>query len=850
MTKLGGHINGEGHRDGYGEYSEYATLVVAVDAGGALGEAEQNSNGRAVTIYRTTKPYLEAPGDINNKNPNVTWEQYGHYWYDGDAPTTLKEKWDQNNYQFKSITNEQGGGEYTTPEEKAELEQNLINLVNYERSVMLPANADGHKVCVLNLAGGSPGDFELWKKHCAPFIIEAWKAGNVYGRHVYGTESFVDSNGFILPGQPSRPIEELNYLLDQGYRGGLAITECGLDGGYAPADDHFFNQMIAYEKALRDFDDIVGIAKWTLGFWQEGGTNWQNLTGDFSIYMFNNPTDGWTPPDPGVGNGNGDCIPIHTGNHKAVILAVPQIFESSDAEYGNYGAYSFDHFGRTFAASVDDVLRIISGGDDSSFVIVADPDRPSQQSMIQALIERCYNYETVYIHDTPLQTEFLYDVWPTTVKRITQEFGENPENYERFGLPGHEGIDIASPHGSPYFAPKAGTITKASNLKSNGTPSLYGWHVIIDHGDGHTTLMAHALPDLPVTVGQFVPAGQIVAYSGNSGNSFGAHCHLTLKEAGTQLPGWPPGYKDPWPHLSGLFWDTDPPQPPLEKGYLWGPSLEPRDESEIILALTEGNLNFRLEPNAGSHRIGIVPIGTVVMMEEPFNAIGYNLCWVSISDIVNYNPPAQGTAVDIFSFQKADPRAFRVVKQIDENGNERGEDIQDMDLGDGVFVRRKNQNGEWWRLGELIHDTSPAPDSQGNERVYTLYKFGQPGAPKNPQFLMLNELWSETGVHEVVFRAKDDCRFLQENSGEHKNTAVLTRYEANGYVFNRFGQDLYVDEAIWLQTGGETQIYCKLQGVSLGWCGWSAFGFHTEPVEFHFDRAPMTQEPKRYCPIE
>ena len=38
--------------------------------------------------------------------------------------------------------------------------------------------------------------------------------------------------------------------------------------------------------------------------------------------------------------------------------------------------------------------------------------------------------------------------WPTDFVKVTQEFGINPEIYSKYGLPGHEGIDIRAPMNS------------------------------------------------------------------------------------------------------------------------------------------------------------------------------------------------------------------------------------------------------------------------------------------------------------------------------------------------------------------------------------------------------------------
>lgn len=209
-------------------------------------------------------------------------------------------------------------------------------------------------------------------------------------------------------------------------------------------------------------------------------------------------------------------------------------------------------------------------------------------------------------------------------------------------------------------------------------------------------------------------------------------------------------------------------------------------------------------------------------------------------------PEPDGETIDVASFQQADPLAWRVIRHPDG----RQEDIRDMALGDGLFVRAKNSLGEWWQIANgfayLIHDTSPDVGAEGVARVYTIYKNGLPGAPKNPERMEIGKEWRESSSHHVQFRARTDCRELDENSGSATNTAVLTRYEAP-YTFNAYGQNLTLDEVIWIQTGVESQIYAKHDGKIVGWCGWVAPWGQSEIVELHWNRGALQDEPPRYC---
>jgi murein DD-endopeptidase MepM/ murein hydrolase activator NlpD len=223
---------------------------------------------------------------------------------------------------------------------------------------------------------------------------------------------------------------------------------------------------------------------------------------------------------------------------------------------------------------------------------------------------------------------FKFEVWPTVAKRITQKFGARPDYYKQFGFPGHEGIDLASPFDTPYMAVAAGKVIKVSDKRSDGRPSAYGWHIVVEHREGYSTLYAHAKPEIPVSEGQEVTAGQILGYSGSTGNSSGPHLHLTLKKKGYQLAGWRPGYMDPYDLLSPLLRKVEAPTGDLVEGYLWSPSLDMREGK---LAVAKFNLNMRERPDKASRLIGVVKAGTTArILSEEKKGGGYLYCEASI----------------------------------------------------------------------------------------------------------------------------------------------------------------------------------------------------------------------------
>ncbi len=93
---------------------------------------------------------------------------------------------------------------------------------------------------------------------------------------------------------------------------------------------------------------------------------------------------------------------------------------------------------------------------------------------------------------------------------------------------GHKGIDIVSPKNTAIYAAMGGTVTYASYRND------YGYHVVIDHGNGYKTLYAHAC-ELNVSVGQVVERGETIAFVGSTGQSTGNHLHFEIYVNGVRI---------------------------------------------------------------------------------------------------------------------------------------------------------------------------------------------------------------------------------------------------------------------------------------------------------------------------
>ena len=113
--------------------------------------------------------------------------------------------------------------------------------------------------------------------------------------------------------------------------------------------------------------------------------------------------------------------------------------------------------------------------------------------------------------------------WPVNADNVTSEFGYRVNPLTDQGMEWHNGIDIDVPYGSEVYATAYGVVTFAG-WDSSG----YGHLVIIEHDYDYSTYYAHN-SELLVTVGDEVSRGQLIALSGDSGRSTGAHCHYEVR---------------------------------------------------------------------------------------------------------------------------------------------------------------------------------------------------------------------------------------------------------------------------------------------------------------------------------
>ena len=120
--------------------------------------------------------------------------------------------------------------------------------------------------------------------------------------------------------------------------------------------------------------------------------------------------------------------------------------------------------------------------------------------------------------------QVIYPLTENMYVRMTSGYG-----YREYYLNGvlqkgiHNGVDFGLPTGTPIVATADGIVTRVSY-----SPTEYGHWIEIDHGNGYKSRYAHN-NSVSVSVGEQVVRGDMIAISGNTGKSTGAHLHFEIR---------------------------------------------------------------------------------------------------------------------------------------------------------------------------------------------------------------------------------------------------------------------------------------------------------------------------------
>ncbi|HXG62660.1 MAG TPA: M23 family metallopeptidase [Planctomycetota bacterium] len=131
--------------------------------------------------------------------------------------------------------------------------------------------------------------------------------------------------------------------------------------------------------------------------------------------------------------------------------------------------------------------------------------------------------------------------------RLPYEDGKSfPVTQGNDGSVSHRGagrfaFDFGMPEGTPVCAARGGKVVAAAEDETaRGASGKYGGlgnHVKIDHGDGTVGVYMHLKPQgVEVEVGETVLQGDIIGFSGATGNVTGPHLHFQVERDGRSIP--------------------------------------------------------------------------------------------------------------------------------------------------------------------------------------------------------------------------------------------------------------------------------------------------------------------------
>jgi len=184
---------------------------------------------------------------------------------------------------------------------------------------------------------------------------------------------------------------------------------------------------------------------------------------------------------------------------------------------------------------------------------IVDLNKKEQNALLTETKNKESNYEKLIAEKTRLKEEFERDLleleselritidpdslppegrgvlrWPLSSIKITQKFGDT--NFAKSGAyngKGHNGVDFRASMGTEVFSAGRGKVVGIGNTDSIYGCYSYGKWIMIEHGNGISTLYAH-LSLIKVNNGQNIEAGDIIGYSGNTGYSTGPHLHFSV----------------------------------------------------------------------------------------------------------------------------------------------------------------------------------------------------------------------------------------------------------------------------------------------------------------------------------
>lgn len=206
------------------------------------------------------------------------------------------------------------------------------------------------------------------------------------------------------------------------------------------------------------------------------------------------------------------------------------IIEAYDlTQYDNYNGSAVEHMQRV--QREEDIFYTIKLGDTLSKI--AEDNQTTVEEIQKQNPDQIKDVNMIYTDQKiKVGKKVVYEETTASDNNVNAQRGDftlplKPDSYTitspygNRGAEHHDGIDLATPENSNVYAAKDGVVAGVGYDPSAGN------YIFINHGNGVYTNYFH-LNQATVKVGDQVKAGQMIAKSGNTGNSTGPHLHFGI----------------------------------------------------------------------------------------------------------------------------------------------------------------------------------------------------------------------------------------------------------------------------------------------------------------------------------
>jgi murein DD-endopeptidase MepM/ murein hydrolase activator NlpD len=142
-----------------------------------------------------------------------------------------------------------------------------------------------------------------------------------------------------------------------------------------------------------------------------------------------------------------------------------------------------------------------------------------------------YRHSLRFALSDPKQAPSNYNYalpWSNGQYKVTQGPGGR---FSHQDAKGRHAVDVSMPEGTRVTAARAGTVVSIDQNERAGNGSRAGNYVRVLHSDGTMSVYLHLRQQgVLVKEGQFINVGDLIAYSGNTGHSTGAHLHFVVQK--------------------------------------------------------------------------------------------------------------------------------------------------------------------------------------------------------------------------------------------------------------------------------------------------------------------------------